>query len=350
MNGRIRVIVDHGRASNFDDRRILVLASSLMRSRLFQLPILRILPMLVLGFRLWWAGLRTREPAAYVTVGSAHAFVLAFLQSLLPSSRRKTHVLFDFLLERRSEGLAGLLSSWKMRLFERSVDFAVVWGQSDVRIYADEFGIDASKFVFHRFHITLEDYEFEIRDDGYIFAGGNHGRDYATLIEALGGLSIPVFVATQRPEIEALARDHENVEVRGVSHDEFRDKMAGARLVVEAHPVEFFRTAGHQTFLNAMWMGKPFVMADEKSASGYFDKGEHWIVTRAGDPAALRAAVQQLLDDPDLLERIATAGQREARRPEFGTLACMQSIYNHAIRAEAEKRDVDCSPHLYALY
>jgi glycosyltransferase involved in cell wall biosynthesis len=346
----IRVVADHGEPSNFGSHRIVVLPGRLEQARLFRFPGLRIVPMFLLAVRCWWAGLRHGR-VAFVTVGSAHAFVLASLQLVArPFRRPRTHVMFDFLLERRRRGPAGLLDRIRTHVFREAVDAAAVWGLADVHIYAREYGIPRNKLRFKQFHITLEDYEFEIRDEGYIFAGGNHGRDYRTLIEALAPVSCPVFIATQVEEVKRWAEPYPHITVQGVTHAEFRRKMAASAMVVEAHPPDFFRTAGHQTFLNAMWMGKPFVMADRKSAEGYFLDGEHWLIVDAGDAESLREAVQRLLDDPRLAASMAARAQEEVRRSGYRTLNCMQDIYNLAIEIEAAKLGQDPSASRISVY
>lgn len=307
--------------------------------------------MILLAVRCWWTSLRQRSPVVLVTVGSAHAFVLALLQLIArPFRRPRTHVMFDFLLERKRRGPGGLVDRIRTRIFTAAVDAAVVWGRADVDIYAQEYGIPRDKLRFKQFHITLEEYEFEIRDEGYIFAGGNHGRDYRTLIEALAPVSHPVFIATQVEEVKRWAEPYPHITVQGVTPAEFRRRMAASTMVVEAHPVDFFRTAGHQTFLNAMWMGKPFVMADRKSAEGYFRDGEYWLIVDAGDARALREAVKRLLEDPHLADSIARRGRAEVRHPGYGTLNCMQDIYNLAIGIEAAKLGMDPSESRISIY
>ncbi len=249
--------------------------------------------------------------------------------------------MFDLLMDRRRRGPAGIFDTLKMRIFKDAVDAAIVWGLADVDIYARETRLPTDKFIFHPFHITLEGYEFEIRDDGYIFAGGNHGRDFETLIDALKEVDYPAFIATQVPGVAERARPYPHITVRGVSPRDFRQLMAGSTLVVEAHPPSFFRTAGHQTFLNAMWMGKPFVLADRRSSYGYFTDGIHWLVTDAGDAGSLRQLVRRVLADPALAHELGRAARALVQQPQYRTLNCMQDIYNIAIRIEARRHGID---------
>lgn len=335
----MKVFADHGIEGRFERSRIVIRPYCWLSSSMPRLPGTSLLAGLAWGFRCWWTGLRSPEAGPYVTVGASQGFALAFLQLLAsPFVRRRTHVLFDLLLERRRGGLSGLFDRAKAKIFCHSIDAAVVWGRADVELYAREHGLPKKKLHFHPFHITLEDYEFEIRDDGFIFAGGNHGRDYSTVIEALGQVDFPVFIATQAEGVAQMAKPYPHIQVRGVSHQEFRQKMAASTLVVEAHPREFFRTAGHQTFLNAMWMGKPFVMADLKSAEGYFEDGRHWFVVDHGDVEALRHRVRRLMEDTALATQMSEEARTAVRQPRYRTLNCMQEIYNLALEIDTRRR------------
>jgi len=303
------------------------------------------------GIRCYKEVHRHKGDCVFVSVGSGHGFVFAFLQWLLSTLiRPRTHVVFDLLLEHPKKGLSRLLEKFKFHIFNRVIDKAVLWGRADLEIYEKAYQLSRDKLVFHPFHITLERYEFEISDDGYIFAGGNHGRDYETLIKALSKIDFPVFIATQKAGVKELAAPYSHITVEAVSPTEFRQKMAACTICVEAHPKDFFRTAGHQTFLNAMWMGKPFVMADMKSADGYFENGKEWLVVPAGDAEALRNQIEILLKDNEYRRRMGHEAQTVVRQSQYKTLVCMQDIYNIALEIECIKKGEPAEPALLKIY
>lgn len=287
---------------------------------------------------LWRSARRHHGVGVFVTFGTATGFALAGLQTLArPWIAPRTHVMFGLLLEHLRRGPAGWFHRLKMAAFRSSGVRAVVWGRSDPDTYALEHGIPRDRLQWHPYHATLDGFAFEVRDDGYVFAGGNQARDYRTVIEALAEVEYPVIIATSNPDIPALAKPHRHMSVRGVTPAEFRQLMAGCTLFVEAHPADFPRTAGHQTMLNAMAMGKPLVLADEPSAAGYFEHGVEGFVVPAGKAQALREYVQTLLEDPDLRRRFGEAGRRRLRNPIYTTLGHMQSIYNLALYYEQER-------------
>ncbi|GEM_PF-6358951 len=316
------ILADHGLPEFFNPYRIRVLlTNSLFNKRLFRMPLLRLLPVVALGCKCWWVSVRHRGPAPFVTCSTGSSFVFALLQYLCrPLIRPRTHVMYDLLLERKRTGLMGLFDSIKMHVFRKVVDHAVVWGPPDIDSFSREYDIPTEKFSFVPYHLTLENFQFDISDQGYIFAGGNNGRDYPTLIDAVSKIDYPVFIATQLPEVIEIAAPFPNIMVKPVTHEQFRQKMAGCHMFVEAHPVDFFRTAGHQTFLNAMWMGKLVVLADEKSAIGYIEDGKDGLVVAAGDAEGLKAKIQLALNDLDLSTRLAKAAQSKARDPKYRNL------------------------------
>jgi glycosyltransferase involved in cell wall biosynthesis len=300
---------------------------------------------------LWIRSRLHRGPSVFVTYGGLTGFALAITQAVFAGIiEPRTHVMFDLLLERRRRGLLGYFDRLKMHAFRRSGVCAVVWGADDGQVFAREYQLPESRFQFHPYHTTLDDYDLEASDGGYIFAGGNFGRDYPTLLAALRKIDYPVFIATQNPAIKDLARDLQHVEVCGVTPREFREKLARCTFLAEAHPADFIRTAGHQTFLNAMKLGKPIVMADLRSAVGYIDDGIEGRVVPAGDADALALAIEETLADQSCRSRMTTAGLHRVTNPIYTTLVHMQSIYNLALRLEYDRLKIGADREMIELY
>ena len=295
---------------------------------------------------------RYPESVVVVTYGSTSAFFFAFCQNLfrwfIPI---KTHFLFDLLLDAPRKGVAGSWDRFKAWVFNRAISGAVIWGACDVGRYSEHHGLSREKLFFHPYHITIDDFgEFDDEEENgrYVFCGGNVGRDFKTVIEALGPLGIPVFIATQVPGIVELAREYPSVIVQPVTPGEFRSRIAKCTFVVEAHPDEgFFRTAGHQTMLNAMYFGKPVILADLDSAQGYVRDGVDGYSVAAGDVEALRSAAEKVWQDSALLDRLARRARRKARRGIYSTRGHMASIYRLALRARARTAGRPCTDDRY---
>ena len=144
--------------------------------------------------------------------------------------------------------------------------------------YADAFGLPREKLEYVPFHTTLHDYEYEVRDDGYLFAGGNYDRDYATLIEAVRPLDAPVWIATTRPEQLRGVDVPPHVRVEGTTEAGFRRAMAAARLVVVPMQKGLLHSGGQQTCLNAMLLGKPTIAVGRKWAVDFIDDGADGLI------------------------------------------------------------------------
>ncbi len=339
----LRILTDHGLPERFYPyRRAIVLSGSLWSSLMLKIPGGQFVFELCWGIKCWFRSFQFPRHIPIVTVGHGHGYVLALLQYLFsPFVTPRTHVMFDLLLNAKGRGPAGLYDTFKTRIFSRVVALAVVWGETDVETFSTEHRLPAEKLRFHPHHITLEEYQIDIKDDGFIFTGGNGGRDYKTLIEDVKSIDYPVFIATTLKDVPAMAAPYDHITVRGVSHEEFRKKMAACTIFVEAHDPEFFRTAGHQTFLNAMWMGKPVVMADRRSAIGYFEEGVDGLIVEAGDVEVFRTEIKRLLGNRAEAQAIGARAAEKLHDPAFRTLNCMQSIYNLAIELACRKQNLD---------
>ena len=254
--------------------------------------------------------LRRGRCQGVVTQGGASGVIFAWLQSLCPWGR-KPHVMIDCNWY-RSGGLRDRLKRLQLRTAAHSVDRIVVWASHERDDYADAFGLPREKLEYVPFHTTLHDYQYEVRDDGYLFAGGNYDRDYATLIEAVRPLVVPVWIATTRPEQLRGVDVPPHVRVAGTTEAGFRRAMAAARLVVVPMQKGLLHSGGQQTCLNAMLLGKPTIAVGRKWAVDFIDDGADGLIVDYEDTERLLAAIRRVLDDPDAARRM---GERARAAP-----------------------------------
>jgi glycosyltransferase involved in cell wall biosynthesis len=268
-----------------------------------------------------------------VTDGGSSGMLFAWLQAICPWGR-KPHVMIDCLWNQSPHPLAHWLKKVRVHLAARSVDRFVVWSSHEVEDFAQAFDLPREKLQFVPFHTTLHDYDYEVRDDGYIFAGGNSDRDYRTLVEAVRPLATPTWIATTRPDLLSGVGVPKCVRVEGTTVDGFRRAMAAARLVVVPMQKGTLRSGGQQTLLNAMLMGKPTIAVGRRWASDYIDDGVNGLIVDYEDAEGMRMAVRRLLDDPDGARRMGE--QARARAADFTTQRCMETVYNLVKHAGAE--------------
>lgn len=281
---------------------------------------------LIVAFRLF---LRRSSQNVIVTGGGLDGLTFAALQSLLPFGRRP-HVLVDCYWYLPRSRWGQWLRSLRIRWAARSAERFVVWASHEVEDYASAFGVPPEKFLYVPFHTTLDFYEFTVRDDGYVFAGGDSVRDYPTLVEAVRPLDVPLWIATTRPQQLQGITIPAHVRVEATSAGGFRHAMGAAKLVVVPMQGGLLRSGGQQTCLNAMWMGKPTIAVGRRWATDLMEDGVHGLIVDYGDVAGLRRALQWVFDNPEKAAEMARRGQAHAQK--FTTHRCMETIHELALR------------------
>jgi glycosyltransferase involved in cell wall biosynthesis len=142
--------------------------------------------------------------------------------------------------------------------------------------------------------------------------GKDLARDYATLAEALNGLDV-------RAEVAAFGRNIHGIHfptgtrAGPVAIDKLRDLYASAAVVV----VTQFRDGypygseggGLTAFLEAAAMAKPIVASDRAILRDYARDGENALLVPPEEPGALREAIEQVLADRNMAQRIGAAAR-----------------------------------------
>jgi glycosyltransferase involved in cell wall biosynthesis len=262
----------------------------------------------VWAWRLFW---RSRHYDAVVMGSNRMSRLFAIAQFFL-RRKRVPHVYIDWYCNPHGSALKRWLYRQELRWAILGANRALVQGKKEISAYAEELSVPASRFVFLPYHCTLYDFPYEVNEGDYIFAGGDSNRDYPTMIEAVRGLPYPVVIA-------ALSRDHfrgievpDNVDIVTLSQGDFFRKMAGAALVVVPMLPRLLHPGGQQTWINAMTMGKPVIVAEARAASDYIVHASTGWLVKPGDPAALREAVCLMMEDRSLARAIGKRAKEAA--------------------------------------
>ena len=271
---------------------------------------------------------RNRYPAV-VTGGGASGMLFAWLQTLLPWGSRP-HVMVDCNWYLPQSHWGRWWKAFQLRLAARSVRSFVVWASHEVEDYTEAFGLPRELLEYVPFHDSLINYDYQTRDEGYLFAGGNYDRDYATLVEAVHPLEVPVWIATTRPEVLPPGPLPAHVRVAGTTEAGFRQALAGARLVVIPMQGGLLHSGGQQTLLNALLLGKPTIAVGIRWASDFLVEGDTGLMVDYGNVAGLRDAIAWVLSHPEESRQMALRGQRYAA--QFTTNQCMEAIYSRALQ------------------
>jgi len=185
-----------------------------------------------------------------------------------------------------------------------------VLSREEVDTFPGIWGVDPDRVHFTPFPHTLYDDALDAptSDGGYVFAGGNSLRDYDLLEAAVAGTGIEVHIAAKWQGGGA-----KNVQARVLTHEQFMTDLADCGVcVVPLHRT--VRSAGQQTYLNAMALGKLVIVTDAPGVTDYIEDGVTGVIT-APEPDALRAAIIDALD-PERREHyreVAARGKHVAR-------------------------------------
>ena len=184
-----------------------------------------------------------------------------------------------------------VLSSWELDRFPR------------------KWGVPADRVRFTPFCFTLREAELDlpVRDDGGVFVGGGlrRGRrrdplrDYRALIEAAPRVEAPLIIPSN--ELDGV-RMAPNVRAGPVSRERFAELLREAGVVVVPIRAGIDRSAGQQTYLNAMALGKPVIVTDTPGVRDYIDDRETGLIVPPGDAEALVGAITWVLDPGNRVE------------------------------------------------
>jgi glycosyltransferase involved in cell wall biosynthesis len=150
--------------------------------------------------------------------------------------------------------------------------------------------------------------------DGHVLAVGRDlARDYATLARAVDGVDARIVLVASEKNLRDVALPP-NVEVRlDVSALELRALYDGARCVVIPTRAEDFPfgadCSGQTVLVDAMAMARPPIVSERATLRGYVEDGREALLVPPEDPPVLRAALDRLLADPTLGERLGAAGR-----------------------------------------
>ncbi len=221
------------------------------------------------------------------------------------------------------------LKKTQFKIMSRAVTKYVVWASHEVHDLATTFSIPEHKFLHIPHHHTLEGYTFAVSSGDYIFSGGDGNRDYETLLKAIGGFGTKVVIATRLSNWHGNLPVPPQVKAFPTSASDFRNWMAGSRLVVVPMRRGNLHIGGEQTYLNAMAMGKPVIVADDIGAPDYVKNGVNGLVVPSGDAMRLRAAIKSVITDPVFARHLAK--NAKAAYETYSTPLCMERIFRAAV-------------------
>jgi len=217
-------------------------------------------------------------------------------------------VLADATWKRGEGGLERRARSAAVRALDHRSAHYCVLSRAEAEAFPAIWGVQPERVHVTPFHWVLE--EAEVADPppraGGVFAGGDSLRDYGALIEAADGLGADVTIASRAPAPPHLAA---NVAMRPLSPDVYAERFRSATVVVVPLEAHTNRSAGQQTYLNAMVLAKPVIVTDALGVREYVEDGRTGLVVPPDHPGALRGALDWVLDPANASE-VSALGER----------------------------------------
>jgi glycosyltransferase involved in cell wall biosynthesis len=217
-----------------------------------------------------------------------------------------------------------------LQFAQKRIDRIVLWSQTQRDLLVEFFNIAPARIVVIPYFVDQQFWRPSLHgnvseDVEGICSVGDSRRDYATLIEAIQGLSIPCHIAT-RVQLSArnagdwgatghsLARMTslpDNVVIKAASLLELRTLYAHSRFVV-VPLFPSFRDNGITILTQAMAMGKAVICSRIQGQMEFLDDGVNGIFVPPEDAQALREAILYLWEHPDVAARMGAEGRRRA--------------------------------------
>lgn len=182
-----------------------------------------------------------------------------------------------------------------------------LFGEAEVRLI--DFMVD-SEF----FRPTRELSDGLVGERPVLCSAGREFRDYPTMIEAVRDLDVDVVIASaspwsKRPDNAREGAPSTNVTVTQFTQAGLRDQLDRSDILVMPLQESDFQ-AGITTILEAMAMERPVICTATEGQTDVVVDGVNGRVVPPGDAKALRQAIVDLLENPELAAEMGKNGRR----------------------------------------
>ncbi len=224
---------------------------------------------------------------------------------------RRKLVALHFIEPRPVRGLRGRIDRWATR---RALLVGQVLTAAEQPACARRYGLPEERFAHVGFARRSATALPPAPVDGIVLAAGRAECDWPTLFEAARGAGWPLVVvcsAADRSAVERCNADGVATVHCELGREETRALLRDAAVAVIATR-DSGASQGHVRLMEAVDAGAAVVATNVAALRDYVVDGETALLVAEGDAAALRAAVDRLLADAPLRERLRTAAFERA--------------------------------------
>jgi glycosyltransferase involved in cell wall biosynthesis len=209
-----------------------------------------------------------------------------------------------------------------LRFVHSHIDRMFVWSSFQRDFLLERMRIPPRKVVFCSGRVDQKFFRPMQRETDMICSVGREMRDYVTLIRAIRDLDIPCHIAVSVipgvkdawiTEIEREGALPPHITVGNKNYADLRDLYARSKFVVTPLlPTD--TDNGITSLLEAMAMGKAVICTKTEGQRDIVTDGVNGILVPPFDAAALRRAIDRLLEHPEEAARMGKAGRELVER------------------------------------
>ncbi len=248
---------------------------------------------------------------AVISWSERRSFLFALLLKLTRSKTK--HVAMMYWMSKPKQ-------AFFLRFAQSHIHKIITWSSVQAEYAIQQLKVPRQKFKFVGYPVDQKYWTPTMLITDLICSVGYEMRDYATLIKALDGLGIKCHIAAKRIriiegnftreiDIDSYGVLPQNVSIGFKNHFELRNLYAQSKFVVlPLLPSD--TDNGVTSILEAMAMGKTVICSRTKGQVDVIKEGKTGIFVPQGDHLALRDAILNLWNHPEIAEQMG----KEARR------------------------------------
>ena len=262
-----------------------------------------------------------------VTMGVRPSLAYGLLCALLgrPSRQILTEIFLD---EPRPHSRVWRIKTALFRWISRRAIGILTNSSGEVPLIAHRFAIPEGNLRFVPMYTTITQPRAPTINDGTVVSIGRTLRDLDTLVAASGRISAAVvIVAGHRDPLPTPLPPNVRV-MRELPLPETHGLLARAAVAVVPLRTAS-RSAGQVFIFEAMAMGKPVVATRTVGTTDYIRHGDNGLLVEPGDAAALAEAVNRILHDPGLTNKLVAKALEDCQTqwlPDHHAMRKLKSI------------------------